>query len=160
MKQQILIIAAMEDFELQELKKELKNRKEKVYQGFRFFEGELAQKQVVLCTSGVGLIRSAIATTMGIEIYHPEIIINEGLAGGYPKELQKGEIVIGVDSICITSMEDKGTNYNTLEDYELTNFIHGEKNRLIPEKADEELLKKIKSNFQQENIYFRKNWKW
>ena len=80
MEKTILIIAAMEDVELDYLKTKLKNIKEIEYKSFKFFEGEISEKRIVLCVSNIGLINAGIACTIGIEKYSPSIIINEGLA--------------------------------------------------------------------------------
>lgn len=80
MEKTILIIAAMEDVELDYLKTKLKNIKEVEYKNFKFFEGEIDTKKIVLCASNIGLINAGIACTMAIEKYNPDIIINEGLA--------------------------------------------------------------------------------
>ena len=153
MEKDILIIAAMEDVELDFLKNKLNNLKNNEYKGFNFYEGKIAEKDVVLCTSKVGLINASISTTIAIEKYNPKIIINEGLAGGYINETDRGKIVIGIDAINITSMECKGEG-TSLEDYEITTFLHNRENELIPQKADEMLIKFIKEKFKKENFIF------
>lgn len=80
MKNTILIIAAMEDIELNYLKTNLKNIREVQYKSFKFFEGEMLDKKIVLLESKVGLINAAISLTLAIEKYNPNIIINEGIA--------------------------------------------------------------------------------
>ncbi len=80
MENTILVIAAMEDIELDYLKTKLKNTKEVEYKSFKFFQGEILEKNIVLCVSNIGLINAAIACTIGIEKYNPSIIINEGVA--------------------------------------------------------------------------------
>lgn len=80
MKETILVIAAMEDIELNYLKTKLKNIKEMEYKSFKFFEGEAFEKKIILCVSNIGLINSAIACTVAIEKYKPRMIINLGIA--------------------------------------------------------------------------------
>ena len=94
MKSRIAIIVAMEDVEADYLKINLGSYKEEVYNGFKFLVGEIANKEVVICVSNIGLINAAIGTTITIEKYKPSIIINEGLAGGYTSDTKKGEIVV------------------------------------------------------------------
>lgn len=80
MEETILVIAAMEDVELDYLKTKLKNVKEVEYKSFKFFEAEIWEKKVVLCETKVGLINAAVACTLAIEKYKPSMIINEGIA--------------------------------------------------------------------------------
>lgn len=109
MQEKILIISAMEEIELNYLKTKLKNAKREIYGGIIFYKGTILEKEVILCASGIGLIKGAMALTIAIEIYNPTIIINEGLAGGYTEETKTGKIVIGEEAINITSLEYKGT---------------------------------------------------
>ncbi len=80
MEKNIAIIAAMEDVELDYLKSKLENLKEVNYKSFKFFEGKINNKNIILCKSNIGLINAGIATTILIEKYSPYCIINEGLA--------------------------------------------------------------------------------
>lgn len=153
MQKDILIIAAMEDVELDYLKSKLNNLKKTEYKGFIFYEGNMARKDVVLCTSKIGLINASICTAIAIEKYNPKIIINEGVSGGYTNEASRGKVVIGLDAINITSVECKDTG-NSLKDYEITTFLHNEENKLIPQKADEKLVNFIRENFKKEDFIF------
>ena len=80
MEETILIIAAMEDVELNYLKTSIKNIKEVEYKSFKFYEGEVLKTKIILCETKVGLINAGIALTLAIEKYNPSIIINEGVA--------------------------------------------------------------------------------
>ena len=159
MKDVILIIAAMEDVELDYLISKLKNLKKIEYKHVFFYEGNMFDKNIVFCVSGIGTINMAVALTIAINKYNPKIVINEGVSGGYTKDIKKEDIVIGIDAIDITSMEHTGTG-NTLEDYTITTFLYGEENRLIIPKADEKLIDFIRKNFSDENLHFRQTRKW
>lgn len=149
----ILIVAAMEDIELNYLKTKLQEFKEIEYRSFKFIEGKISGKDVVICKSNIGLINTAICLTIAVEKYSPSIIINEGLAGSYSRDIHTNDLVIGIDAINITSMEYKG-NGNSIEDYEIINFLHGEENKLIRRKADEKLVGFIKEKFPKYNLHF------
>lgn len=153
MEKKVLIIAAMEDVELNYLKEKLDKKIKIEYSGISFYSGQLEGKSIVLCTSNVGIINSAIALTIAIEKIKPDIIINEGLAGGYTNNVKKGDIVVCLDAINITSMEYTG-NGDLINDYEITTFLHGEKNRLVNQKADEDIIKFMQKNFSEENLHF------
>ena len=150
----ILIVAAMEDVELDYLKQRITKCEKIEYKGFNFYKGKLSCKDVVLCQSNIGLINSAICVTIGIERFNPNIIINEGLAGGYTNSVRKGDIVIAEDAINITSMEYKGSG-NSINDYEITTFLHNCcGNRLTYQKADDKLINVIKENFNTDCLHF------
>lgn len=146
-KQPILIIAAMEDVEMHYLKKEIENIKRVESKIATFYKGEILETPIVLMVSNIGTINSAAAITLGIEKYNPSIIINEGIAGGYGRNIHTKDIVIGTKTVNITSMETmkrkegEGTN---LSNYELITFIKGEKNKLIYQNGDKDLIEKAK----------------
>jgi len=59
-----------------------------------FYDGKIANQDVVLLQSGIGKVNAAMATTILIERFQPTVVINTGSAGGFDKELQVGDIVI------------------------------------------------------------------
>ncbi|MDE5855861.1 MAG: 5'-methylthioadenosine/adenosylhomocysteine nucleosidase [Anaeroplasmataceae bacterium] len=75
------IIAAMEE-EMAILREAIGNKNTNQICGIRFYEGHIGSQQVVLCTSGVGKVNAAIATTILIEYYSCAFILNTGIAGG------------------------------------------------------------------------------
>lgn len=145
----ILIIAAMADVELNYLKEKLEEIRIEKTNLCTFYIGKMFDKTVILCDAKVGLINAAAATTLAIEKYHPDYIINQGCAGGFGENVHKSDIVIGAECINITSMITKhrkvGQGCN-LEDWELINFIAGEKDRIVPQKAGDELIELVKKH--------------
>lgn len=75
------IIGAME-LEIDQLKLVLKNSKETKIGRFSFFEGRIHQVDVVILLSGIGKVSAAVSTTLLIEHFSPDMIINTGTAGG------------------------------------------------------------------------------
>lgn len=57
--------------------------------------GMLEGKNVVLALSGIGKVNAAITTTVLIERYQPDCVINTGSAGGLGKTIRIGDIVVG-----------------------------------------------------------------
>ena len=143
----ILIISAMADVELNNLKEKLTNIKIEKAKICTFYIGKIYNKEIILCDANVGLINTASATTLAIEKYKPDYIINQGCSGGFSKDIHKGDIVIGTKCINITSIMTKhkeiGEGYN-LDDWELINYIAGEEDRLVPQNAGEKLLEYVK----------------
>ncbi|WP_143804748.1 5'-methylthioadenosine/S-adenosylhomocysteine nucleosidase [Paraliobacillus ryukyuensis] len=88
------IIGAM-DQEIALLKSKMEIQTQEKIANCLFIEGELANKSVVLLQSGIGKVNAAMATTILHEKYQPSVIINTGSAGGFDRDLQVGDIVIG-----------------------------------------------------------------
>lgn len=57
--------------------------------------GELNHTPVVIVQCGIGKVNATIATTLMIERYQPQAIINTGSAGGIGDGLAVGDVVIG-----------------------------------------------------------------
>lgn len=150
----------MADVELNYLIEKLEEKKTEKTNICTFYIGKLFQNDIILCDAKVGLINTAAATTLAIEKYHPDFIINQGCSGALDKNVHQSDIVIGTECINITSIITKpkaeGEGYS-LEDWELINYIAGEKDRLIPQKASEKLIekvKKIESTYQDGKIHY------
>ncbi len=87
------IIGAMEE-EVTYLRDQLEQRQDMTLAGYDFHSGLLAGQQVVLLKSGIGKVNAAIATTILLERYQPDGIINTGSAGGFATDLEIGDVVI------------------------------------------------------------------
>lgn len=96
MKENILLIGAMEDVELDYLISKLENLQNTNYMGFNFYKGTMFGKNIVICSCNIGTINAAAAMTIAIEKYNPRVIINNGLSGGYTSQIKKGEIVVRI----------------------------------------------------------------
>ena len=59
-----------------------------------FYTGQLNGTDLVLVKCGIGKVAAAIATTMLIEHFCPDYVINTGSAGGFDPELNIGDLVI------------------------------------------------------------------
>ncbi|MEU2441584.1 5'-methylthioadenosine/S-adenosylhomocysteine nucleosidase [Niallia taxi] len=89
----IAIIGAMEE-EVSILREQMENKKEQTIAGFQFIEGNLADKEVVLLRSGIGKVNAAMSTTILMQAYKPDYLINTGSAGGLNPDLNVGDVVI------------------------------------------------------------------
>jgi adenosylhomocysteine nucleosidase len=87
------IIGAMEQ-EVAILKSSLTNLKEERKAGANYFSGQIDGVEVVLLQSGIGKVAAAIGTSLLIDNYQPDIIINTGSAGGFASSLTMGDVVI------------------------------------------------------------------
>ena len=82
-----------------------KDVKEKVISNRKFYEATLADEKVVCCLSGVGKVNAAITTTLLIEHFPVDYILNIGTAGG----LQMNEEVLD----CVISTQVVEHDYDT-----------------------------------------------
>lgn len=65
--------------------------------GCEIYIGHINQSPIALLKSGIGKTATAIGTTLLIEHYQPDLIINTGSAGGLASTLTVGDIVISTE---------------------------------------------------------------
>lgn len=87
------IIAAMEQ-EIRILTEQLNQKEEIMKANQKFYEGELADMNVVLVQSGIGKVNASIAATLLIEVFQVDAVINTGSAGGIGPGLSVGDLVL------------------------------------------------------------------
>lgn len=87
------IIGAMDE-EIAYLRKHLSNQVEEEIANSLFIEGEIEGVSVVLLKSGIGKVNAAMSTTILMERFQPDLVINTGSAGGFAQHLSVGDIVI------------------------------------------------------------------
>jgi len=90
------IIGAMEE-EVVLLRELLTDLQETKTAGCEFYKGFLNGQEVVLLKSGIGKVNAAIGTTLMIQLYEPDCIINTGSAGGLHTDLNVGDVVISTE---------------------------------------------------------------
>ncbi|MGG1575836.1 5'-methylthioadenosine/S-adenosylhomocysteine nucleosidase [Fictibacillus sp. NRS-1165] len=90
------IIGAMEE-EVIILRDKLSQRQDKTLAGCEFYTGKIDGLDIILLKSGIGKVNAAIGTTLMIEMYQPDCIINTGSAGGFHKDLNVGDVVISTE---------------------------------------------------------------
>lgn len=92
------IIGAM-DCEIAELKNAMTDI-ESVNAGIlTVFKGKISSHDIILVKSGVGKANAAMCAQFITDNYHPDFIINTGVAGGLGNNLEIGDIVIGENLI-------------------------------------------------------------
>lgn len=92
----IAIIGAMEE-EVSLLRAHIEGRSEETIAGCEFTFGKLHETDVILLRSGIGKVNAAMSTTILLEKYKPDLIINTGSAGGTNPELNVGDAVISTE---------------------------------------------------------------
>ncbi|UBM41812.1 5'-methylthioadenosine/S-adenosylhomocysteine nucleosidase [Hafnia paralvei] len=87
------IIGAMEQ-EVAVLRDRIENRQTMQRAGCEIYTGTLYGVEVALLKSGIGKVSAAMGTTLLLEHFHPDVVINTGSAGGLASTLTVGDIVV------------------------------------------------------------------
>lgn len=89
----IAIIGAMEE-EVTLLRERMEGKTQETVAGCEFTFGTMNGAEVVLLKSGIGKVNAAMSTTILLEKYRPDFVINTGSAGGFDPALDVGDAVI------------------------------------------------------------------
>lgn len=89
----VALIGAM-DQEVELLKSSLAELQTQTLHGFDFYTGHLHGLEVALLKSGIGKVNAAIGTTLLLQTFSPDCVINTGSAGGFDSALNVGDVVI------------------------------------------------------------------
>lgn len=96
--QPLALVGAM-DQEIERILQSMTARQPIELAGFMFYQGKLFGQDVVLLKSGIGKVNAAIGTTLLIDRFKPQCIINTGSAGGFDPALRVGDIVISSEVV-------------------------------------------------------------
>ena len=91
--EKIAVIVAMDE-EVDVLKGYFDSFKSLRQAPYATFETSLGNKKIYISNSGIGKVNAAIATTLLIECYQPQLILNVGIAGSVTSELQTGDVLV------------------------------------------------------------------
>lgn len=80
--------------EVEQLRDEVQASETKVIGNCEFIEGRIGEHEVILVKSGIGKVNAAIATTLLLDTYQPDVVLNTGSAGGFSASLEVGTVVI------------------------------------------------------------------
>lgn len=92
----IAIIGAMEE-EVTLLRDHIEGKSQETIAGCEFTFGKMNDADVILLKSGIGKVNAAMSTSILLEKYNPDLIINTGSAGGFNPSLNVGDIVISTE---------------------------------------------------------------
>ncbi|MFN2745138.1 MULTISPECIES: 5'-methylthioadenosine/S-adenosylhomocysteine nucleosidase [Bacillus] len=92
----IAVIGAMEE-EVTILRSKLEETNREVIANCEFTSGSYEGKDVVLLKSGIGKVNAAMSTTILLDRFKPDVVINTGSAGGFHHSLNVGDIVISTE---------------------------------------------------------------
>jgi len=92
------IMGAMQA-EVDSLMCEIKDLKMETVSGYDFARGTLGSHEVVVVKCGVGKVNAAVGCQTMILTYHPEVIINTGVAGSLSPELDILDVAVATDAV-------------------------------------------------------------
>jgi adenosylhomocysteine nucleosidase len=92
----IAIIGAMEE-EVTLLRDHIEGKSQETIAACEFTFGKMDGADVILLKSGIGKVNAAMSTSILLEKYNPDLIINTGSAGGFNPNLNVGDIVISTE---------------------------------------------------------------
>lgn len=94
----VVLMGAMEG-EISAFHQVLKNRTESTWNNYKFYEGLIGDRPVVIAKTGVGKVLSAMVTQHVIDNFKPSLLIFSGIAGAISPKLNIGDMVMGKDSV-------------------------------------------------------------
>jgi len=87
------ILVAMEE-ELERLKAEISETTVKTIAKQTFYDGVIYDQPVTIVQSGIGKVNAAVATTLLIQDFQVDRVVNTGSAGGIGADLAIGDLVV------------------------------------------------------------------
>ena len=129
------IIVAMEK-ELKLLLPLISDKKEECHNNFAFTSGQIGQHDIIAMQCGIGKVNSAIGTLTMLDNYHPEIVINTGVAGGADASMHVLDLLISTGISYHDVWCGPGTQYGEASGYPL--YFESDKRfaDLIPNRPD------------------------
>lgn len=106
----IAIIVAM-DKELKLLLPLLEKNAETTREGYMFHTGRIGSNEITVMKSGIGKVNAALAAKAMIDLFHPDLVINTGVAGGIGSQTHPLDVVVGVETAYHDVWCGPGTEY-------------------------------------------------
>ena len=104
--------------EINELLSFFNPKEHSIIASYEFWEINYKNHSIIISLTQKGIINASIATTIAIQKFNPDLIINQGCAGGHVSKLKLGDIVIGESSKYIndfkTPIKQIGEGSNSL----------------------------------------------
>ena len=85
--------------EVEGIKHMMENPTDTTVAKITYTKGMIGDKEVVCCECGIGKVNAAMSSQIMIDLYHPDVIINSGIAGSLSGEIRIGDIVISDDCV-------------------------------------------------------------
>lgn len=85
--------------EIDALRARMEDAQETSVADMHFFRGRLYGREAVLALSGIGKVHAAMCTQAMICLFHPDLVLNLGVAGALDERLHIGDIVIAESAV-------------------------------------------------------------
>jgi len=85
--------------EVEGIKELMDSKTEQTVAKITYTKGDIFGQEVVCCECGIGKVNAAMSTQIMIDCYHPDVIINSGIAGSLSRDIRIGDIVISDDCV-------------------------------------------------------------
>ncbi len=87
--------------------------------GYMFYMTEFAGQKLIISKTEVGMINTAIATTIALERFNPDLVISQGSCGGHTHHIHRGDMLICDKAVNMndwhTKLRAPGEGSNPLE---------------------------------------------
>lgn len=100
----ILVQGAMNE-EIDVLCEHFKPHLSTTIHGYEFFVCKYKKHKIIISLTKSGIINTTISTMLAIEEFSPDMVINQGCAGGHKVEHSFGDIIIGEKSVYINDFK-------------------------------------------------------
>ena len=87
------------DIEVEGIKNMMTDKAERTVAKITYTSGKIFGRDAVCCECGMGKVNAAMSTQIMIDLYHPEVIINSGVAGSLSGKIKIGDLVISDDCV-------------------------------------------------------------
>ncbi|MFT2091807.1 5'-methylthioadenosine/S-adenosylhomocysteine nucleosidase [Paraglaciecola sp. 2405UD69-4] len=92
----VAILGAMDE-EITLIRDSLEQCQEQTINHLNVFTGKLGVTDVVLVKCGIGKVAASVSTTVIVNQFKPDFVINTGSAGGFSSHLNIGDIVVATE---------------------------------------------------------------
>ncbi|MEP1448125.1 MAG: 5'-methylthioadenosine/S-adenosylhomocysteine nucleosidase [Paraglaciecola sp.] len=92
----IAILGAMDE-EITLIRDSLQNCQAQTFNHLTVYVGKLGEVEVALVKCGIGKVAASVSTSVVIQHFAPDYVINTGSAGGFSSHLNIGDIVIATE---------------------------------------------------------------
>ena len=119
MKDKTILIQGAMDIEVEYLIRNLEKKEKHMIAGYEFYTGYMHTSKVIISKTLVGVVNATTATTIAILTFHPDIVINQGIAGAHKSNIHIGDIIIGENCCNINAFsmptKEEGCSSNPFE---------------------------------------------
>ena len=115
MKDKTILIQGAMGIEIEYFIHNLEKKEKHIIAGYEFYTGYIHTSKIIISKTLVGVVNATTATSIAILTFHPDIVINQGIAGSHKLNIHIGDIVIGEKCCNINafSMPTKEEGYSS-----------------------------------------------